>query len=84
MQDIYTDLINCIPKENVYKDEPMKKHTTFHAGGPADFLVLPETEEQLSACIRICRENRAFPTKARRHPAPAQIIPCSPAFPQNI
>ena len=39
MQDIYTDLINCIPKENVYKDEPMSKHTTFKIGGPAKIFI---------------------------------------------
>ena len=26
------------------KDEPMKKHTTFRIGGPADYFVTPESK----------------------------------------
>ncbi len=38
--------------EQVLKDEPMKKHTSFKIGGPADLLVLPTTEEALSETLK--------------------------------
>lgn len=34
--------------------ELLKNHTTFHIGGPAALMLLPETEEELIALIRIC------------------------------
>ncbi|MBQ2803687.1 MAG: UDP-N-acetylmuramate dehydrogenase [Lachnospiraceae bacterium] len=36
-----------IPIENIYLQEPMKLHTTFRVGGPADCLIALENEEQL-------------------------------------
>ncbi len=43
-------------KENVLKDEPMSKHTTFRIGGTADVFLLVETEEQLKKVISIVNE----------------------------
>ena len=57
MQDIYTDLINCIPKENVYKDEPMSKHTTFKIGGPADYFIKVNNVEDLNKILSISKKN---------------------------
>lgn len=34
-----------LPGLTVYKQEPMKKHTTFRVGGPADYFVCPKREE---------------------------------------
>lgn len=42
--------------ESVWKDEPMKKHTTFRIGGPADYFVTPHTFREVSEVIRLCRE----------------------------
>lgn len=36
--------------------EPMKRHTTFRAGGPADWFVIPETAEELAAVIMACKK----------------------------
>ena len=36
-------------------NEPMKAHTSFKVGGPADWFVMPETKEELSAVLDICR-----------------------------
>jgi len=36
-----------IPAEDIHLEEPMKNHTTFRVGGPADCLVTLENEEQL-------------------------------------
>lgn len=39
----------------VYENEPMKQHTTFRVGGPADVLVTPDTES-LPEVIALCKK----------------------------
>ncbi len=41
---------------NVCFDEPMKKHTTFRVGGPAEAFVTPQTVSEAASVIRLCRE----------------------------
>lgn len=36
--------------------EPMKRHTSFRAGGPADWFAIPETGDELKAVIRACKK----------------------------
>jgi len=36
--------------------EPMKRHTSFRAGGPADWYAAPETADELAAVCRACRK----------------------------
>lgn len=54
----YQELIKVIPQELVLLDEPMKKHTSFKIGGPADIMVIPETIDQLKNAIKISKENQ--------------------------
>ncbi len=42
--------------ERVRYNEPLAKHTTFRIGGPADYLVLPESEEEIREIITLCKE----------------------------
>ena len=35
----------AFPELVVYQQEPMKKHTTFRVGGPADLYVCPKKQE---------------------------------------
>lgn len=43
---------------NIKVDEPMKMHTSFRVGGPADILVTPVSVSQLSEILKLCkREN---------------------------
>lgn len=42
-------------KENVLTDEPMRQHTTFRIGGPADFFVTPLLAEQIVQILDVCR-----------------------------
>ena len=49
-------LIQIIDKESVCLDEPMKAHTTFRVGGPADYFVTPKTIEEVKAIIALCKE----------------------------
>nr|WP_202018849.1 UDP-N-acetylmuramate dehydrogenase [Blautia wexlerae] len=43
-------------KDRVLVDEPMKRHTTFRIGGPADFFLLPSTVDEVRGILEICRE----------------------------
>lgn len=41
----------------VLKDEPMKKHTTFRIGGPADRFFMVKTREQLQRLLPVLKES---------------------------
>ena len=49
-------LLSFARPEQVLTDEPMSRHTTFRAGGPAEILFQPESEEQLLRAARLARE----------------------------
>lgn len=51
---IYHKLVQIVGEERVRTDEPMKSHTTFRVGGPADFFVTPETSEEVRALVDMC------------------------------
>lgn len=42
-QNFYQELCDCIPQKTLL-DEPMKNHTTFRIGGPADYYLEPDRE----------------------------------------
>lgn len=46
----------CLGSDNVYRNEPMKKHTTFRIGGPADYYLCPHSAEEIQKVVEICRE----------------------------
>ena len=50
-----TELENIMAGSGVFMEEPMKKHTTFRVGGPADVLVQPD-ETALAAILALCRQ----------------------------
>lgn len=45
-----------IDKENILIDEPMKKHTSFKIGGPADYLVIAKTQEEILYVMEVAKE----------------------------
>ena len=49
----YDKLLKILSKEQIFKDEPMKNHTTFRIGGPADWFVTPSTKEEIQKLIRL-------------------------------
>lgn len=53
--DMFEKLSKIIKKENIYINEPMKKHTTFRVGGPADYFVLPTEVSQITNIIELCK-----------------------------
>ncbi len=46
-----------ITKEQVQYQEPMKKHTTFKIGGPAECFIQIEKQEELKQILKIAKEN---------------------------
>ena len=50
-----TELQNVMGGSGIFMQEPMKKHTTFRVGGPADVLVQPD-ETALAAILALCRQ----------------------------
>lgn len=58
MSEFRSRLEQILGRENIRLDEPMRSHTTFRIGGPADYYVMPETEEQLSALLVLCKEEQ--------------------------
>ena len=45
----------ALGSDNVKLQEPMKKHTTFRIGGPADYYLCPHSVRELQAVLHICR-----------------------------
>ena len=57
-QRLYERLAAVLAKERVLLSEPMKKHTTFRIGGPADYFVMPQSEDEAAAAVAVCREEQ--------------------------
>lgn len=56
--NIYETLCEILGKENVLRDEPMSRHTTFRVGGPADYFATPESETQIQETVRFLRREQ--------------------------
>ena len=54
--DLYTELGQILGEENILLNEPMSRHTTFRVGGPADYFITPENEEQLRESIVLLKK----------------------------
>ena len=44
------------PDIDILKDEPMRRHTTFAIGGPADLFIQPKTRRELVGALSVLRE----------------------------
>lgn len=53
-ESLYNTLCEINGAENVLRNEPMKKHTTFRIGGPARFFCLPRSAAQLAGTVEAC------------------------------
>ncbi len=62
MHKSFMDKLSVILDTGFIKiDEPMKNHTSFKIGGPADVLVSPSTIQQTADIIKLCvKEKAAF------------------------
>lgn len=50
--EIFYELKNIIPEDLIKLREPMKTHTSFNIGGPADILITPRFEEEIQKIIQ--------------------------------
>ena len=58
---IENEFCQCLGSDNVNVYEPMKKHTTFRIGGPAEYYLRPHSVDELRKILHICkRENLPF------------------------
>ena len=44
------------PDIDILKEEPMRRHTTFAIGGPADLFIQPKTRRELAGALSVLRE----------------------------
>lgn len=56
-QAFISELLKVLPKERVLLNEPMKNHTTFRIGGPADCLVFPSSAEEIVAVFALVKRH---------------------------
>lgn len=54
----YIEMADIIDKNRIYREEPMKKHTTFRVGGNADYFVVPKTKEEVKKIILLCKDRQ--------------------------
>ena len=53
----YNRLRTILSKEQIFCKEPMSRHTTFRAGGPADYYLTPRPE-QAADLLQLCRRDQ--------------------------
>lgn len=49
-------LFAIVGEKNIKIDEPMRNHTSFRVGGPAEILITPVTELQIKDVLRLCHD----------------------------
>ena len=54
--NVVQEFCAVLGSDNVKLQEPMKKHTTFRIGGPADYYLCPHSTKELQAILQICRQ----------------------------
>ena len=57
-------LASIVGEDGVLMAEPMRDHTTFNIGGPADVMILPRTRDEVVRVLDICLTG-GVPCKAR-------------------
>ncbi len=53
----YEELNKIIDRKYIRIEEPMKNHTTFRVGGPAEYFVEVNSKESLVNTIQLCKEH---------------------------
>ena len=48
-------LLEAVPSGEVLTDEPMRLHTTYEIGGPAEYFVRPSSADEVAAAIEVAR-----------------------------
>lgn len=47
-----------VTEDKILQEEPLSAHTSFHIGGPAQYFLLPEEEEELVRLVALCVEEK--------------------------
>ncbi|AFA49446.1 UDP-N-acetylmuramate dehydrogenase [Acetobacterium woodii] len=55
MNKTIEELKAVLAAENISENEPMKNHTSFKVGGPADLFLRPQSKEELEKVLKICK-----------------------------
>ena len=55
--EIYDLLASKIPNENILKNEPMKKHTSFKIGGNAEMFIKAKDIKEIREVLQITKDN---------------------------
>lgn len=58
MNKIINQLKEVISEDKIFENEPMKHHTTFRIGGPADLFIAPENTKEVEHACRIAKEQK--------------------------
>lgn len=53
--EITEKLEKIIKRENILKNEPMSRHTSFQIGGIADYFIKVESEEELRNVLKLAK-----------------------------
>ena len=56
MENLIQELQKRLGEEGLKLQEPMKEHTTFRVGGPADLFIMPKDAEELKDVIKILKK----------------------------
>lgn len=54
---IYNELIKKVESNKIFKNEPMKKHTSFRIGGNADVYIKPDNVDDIKYIVEFVKEN---------------------------
>lgn len=54
-QSTYYELSKIVPVERIRTEEPMRGHTTFRVGGPAEVFVMPRTFDEVKSIVNLLR-----------------------------
>ena len=57
IEEMYQELTKEIPSEQIYRNEPMSKHTTFKVGGNADIFVKAKNIKELTKILDLAKKN---------------------------
>ena len=55
-QSFVDEIKNILPAERFLIEEPMKKHTTFKIGGPAEYLIFPSSMQEVTLIFDLLRK----------------------------
>ena len=84
-EEIVRELYAIAGEDAVQTAEPMKNHTTFRVGGPADYFVAPHTEEEIRKMLRHLEQMEEYAAcgKAYREEVSRNVVKlCGLAQPQ--